>query len=232
MNTRTKTAVERAPVRVLVADDDPLVRAAVGALLSPNGDYEMVGEATDGDETIAQADRLRPEILLLDLNMPRKPGLDALREMGDRIAGMKTIVLTVAIEKKQILEVLQLGARGIVLKSEARNVLADSIRAVIEGYYWVDNQPVLDVKHILEDLMTVPVHESDRAVKRHLLSAKEMQIVSYIVEGRTNRDIATSMQTSEQVVKNHLGKIFDKLGVFNRLELALYALDHRIAQRN
>ena len=232
MNTRTKTAVERAPVRVLVADDDPLVRAAVGALLSPNGDYEMVGEATDGDETIAQADRLRPEILLLDLNMPRKPGLDALREMGDRIAGMKTIVLTVAIEKKQILEVLQLGARGIVLKSEARNVLADSIRAVIEGYYWVDNQPVLDVKHILEDLMTVPVPESDRAVKRHLLSAKEMQIVSYIVEGRTNRDIATSMQTSEQVVKNHLGKIFDKLGVFNRLELALYALDHRIAQRN
>ena len=227
-----KTAASRARVlRILVADDDPLVRAAVSVLLA-SGPYHLIGEATDGAETINLVQKLKPDVLLLDLNMPKKAGLEALREIGDKLAGMKTVVLTVAIEKRQVLEALQLGARGIVLKSAARTVLTDCLRAVHAGKYWVNNQPVADVQHILEDLaVAVERERPEPSPKLKLLSPKEAQIVRFIVEGRTNKDIAGELNTSEQVVKNHLGKIFDKLGVFNRLELALYALDNRMADR-
>ncbi|MCU1286202.1 MAG: two component transcriptional regulator, LuxR family [Acidobacteriales bacterium] len=224
-----KAARAKAVSRVLIADDDPLVRAAVGVLVSHEADLEIAGEATNGEEAIAMAQQLRPELLLLDLNMPKKAGLEALRDMGDAIPGMKTILLTVAIEKRQIVEALQLGARGIVLKEAARTVLIDAIRAVMQGMYWINQQPVSDVRRVLHDLAPAVAVHSDKAT---LLSPKEKQIVTYIVEGCTNKDIAKSLETSEQVVKNHMGKIFDKLGVFNRLELALYALDNNMVQRH
>ncbi|MBI2681833.1 MAG: response regulator transcription factor [Acidobacteriales bacterium] len=227
-----KTAASRSRVlRILVADDDPLVRAAVGVLLT-SGPYQLIGEATDGAETIQLVQRLKPDVLLLDLNMPKKAGLEALREIGDKLAGMRTIVLTVGIEKRQVLEALQLGARGIVLKSAARTLLTACLKAVQAGKYWVNNEPVADVKHIVHDLaVAVERERPETSPKLKLLSPKEAQIVRLIVEGRTNKDIAGELNTSEQVVKNHLGKIFDKLGVFNRLELALYALDNRLAER-
>lgn len=226
--TPAKTiATKVAPVRVLIADDDPLVRAAVGVLLPAEG-FKLAGEARDGGEAIDQVKALRPDLLLLDLNMPNKAGLEALRELSG--AGVRTIVLTVAIEKRQILEALQLGARGIVLKAAARTLLADAINSVIAGHYWINDQPLQDVQAVIRDL-TSSVAEAPAAPKTKLLSPKELQIVCFIVEGRTNKDIAQELQTSEQVIKNHLGKIFDKLGVFNRLELALYAIDNRMVER-
>jgi two-component system nitrate/nitrite response regulator NarL len=227
-----KPATSRSRVlRILVADDDPLVRAAVGVLLA-SGPFQLVGEATDGAETISLVQRLKPDLLLLDLNMPRKAGLEALREIGDKLPAMRTVVLTVGIEKRQVLEALQLGARGIVLKSAARHLLTRCLRAVEEGKYWVNDQALADVGHVLEDLaLAVERERPEPSPKLKLLSPKEAQIVRFIVEGRTNKDIAGELNTSEQVVKNHLGKIFDKLGVFNRLELALYALDNRLAER-
>jgi two-component system nitrate/nitrite response regulator NarL len=228
MATEKATAKARA-AKVLIADDDPLVRAAVTTLLFAES-YHLAGEATDGAEAIEMARSLRPELLLLDLNMPKKPGLEALRDLTASIPGMKAIVLTVAIEKRQVLEALQLGARGIVLKSAARNVLPSAIQAVLNGKYWVNDHPVKDVQSIIRDL-AAQVKADGPQSKKNLLSPKEQQIVGYIVEGRTNKDIASSLQTSEQVVKNHLGKIFDKLGVFNRLELALYALDNHLVER-
>jgi two-component system, NarL family, nitrate/nitrite response regulator NarL len=220
-------------IKVLVADDDPLVRAAVTLLLDSKHGYHLVGEAMDGFEAVSQARRLQPDILLLDLNMPKKAGLEALRELVDEQPATKTILLTLAIERRQILEALQLGARGIVMKAAARSVLADSVATVMAGKYWIKDQPHDDVQQVIQELsMSVTPGRPESAPKLGLLNQKEIQIVTFIVEGRTNRDIASTMQTSEQVVKNHLGKIFDKLGVFNRLELALYALDNRIVERH
>jgi DNA-binding NarL/FixJ family response regulator len=228
----TKASSKPETIKVLVADDDPLVRAAVTLLLGEENGYKLVGEATDGFEAVSMARSLNPDVLLLDLNMPKKPGLEALRELADERPKMKTIVLTLAIERRQILEALQLGARGIVLKAAARSVLAESVAAVMQGKYWIKDQPRDDVQQIIHEMSTyVTPGKPESAPKLGLLNPKEVQIVTYIVEGRTNRDIASTMQTSEQVVKNHLGKIFDKLGVFNRLELALYALDNRLVER-
>jgi two-component system, NarL family, nitrate/nitrite response regulator NarL len=107
-----KLAAKPAPIQILIADDDPLVRAAITTLLSRREEYRIVGEATDGEEAVALARTLQPDLLLLDLNMPRKPGLDALRQVAEERPAMKTIVLTLAIERRQILEALQLGRAG------------------------------------------------------------------------------------------------------------------------
>jgi len=215
-------------VRVLIADDDPLVRAAIGVML-PAPRFTVIAEAVNGDEAARKARELKPDVLLLDLAMPGKAGMEALRDLGNSVPGMKTVVLTVAIAKRQIVEALQLGARGIVLKEGARDVLANCIESLLKGSYWVDRQPISDVHKVIKDLLASP--ELNRPSKRDLLNPKEMQIVTFIVEGRTNKDIAGTLNTSEQVIKNHLGKIFDKLGVFNRLELALYALDNQMVER-
>jgi DNA-binding NarL/FixJ family response regulator len=229
MNGKKTVRVKADETRVLIADDDPLVRAAVGLLISHQVGFAVAGEATNGEEALAMAHQLRPDLLLLDLNMPKKAGMEALREMGDSMPSMKTILLTVAIEKRQIVEALQLGARGIVLKEAARSVLIEAIRTVQQGMYWINQHPVSDVRQVLDEFS--PVADAP-STKNGLLSPKEMQIVTFIVEGCTNKDIAKSLATSEQVVKNHMGKIFDKLGVFNRLELALYALDNRMVERH
>src|SRR5260221_13945767 len=140
---------------------------------------------------------------------------------------MRTLLLTVSIDPPQILKALQLGARGIVLKETARHVLIDAVNGVLGGKFWVDRRPVNNIDQVIGDLQPV----TQQKVKHGLLTPREVQVVGLVVEGCTNKDIARSLSTSEQVIKNYLGKIFDKLGVFNRLELALYALDHNLARR-
>lgn len=215
----------------MLADDDPLARSAIQALLAEHPEFRIAGEAEDGQKTVEQARRVQPDILLLDLNMPHKAGLEALRDLGDSLPGMRSIVLTVSIAKMQVLEALQLGARGIVMKSQAMRVLAKAIEAVRNNQYWLDDRAVPGVQHIIRDLQAQVRPSAQQISKRLLLNERELIIVSCIVEGRTNKDIAQAIATSEQVVKNHLGKIFDKLGVFNRLELALYALDNNLVER-
>jgi two-component system nitrate/nitrite response regulator NarL len=231
MGAVTQSAARPSPklhLRVIIADDDPLVRAAIGVML-PAPRFQVIAEAVNGDEAARKSRDLKPDVLLLDLAMPGKAGMEALRDLGNSVPNMKTVVLTVAIAKRQIVEALQLGAKGIVLKEGARDVLANCIENVMAGKYWVDRTPVSDVHKIIADIQSSP--EMNRPSKRDLLNPKEMQIVTFIVEGRTNKDIAGTLNTSEQVIKNHLGKIFDKLGVFNRLELALYALDNQMVER-
>jgi two-component system nitrate/nitrite response regulator NarL len=223
--------VEKKPAktkRVLLADDDPLVRAAVNVLFSHHKGFEIVGEANNGEEAIVMASALKPDLLLLDLNMPKKAGLEALRDLAQAVPNMRTILLTVSIEKRQILEALQLGARGIVLKEAARKLLIEAANTVTAGKYWINQHSVSDVGHVIKELQPA----SSASDPDGMLTPKETQIVGFIVEGATNKDIAKNLDTSEQVVKNNLGRIFDKLGVFNRLELALYAIDHNMARRH
>jgi two-component system nitrate/nitrite response regulator NarL len=213
--------------RVILADDDPLVRTAVRLILAHHRNFDIVGEAETGDEAIALAAQSRPDLLLLDLNMPKRPGLGALHDLRLAVPHMRTILLTVSIERRQILEALQAGARGVVLKAAARTVLPLAVEAVMKGLYWIDKKPVNDLSELLQQLRA----DSNNLGSQSHLTPREKQVVEFIVEGCTNKDIAKTLCTTEQVIKNYLGKIFDKLGVFNRLELALYALDHGLARR-
>lgn len=217
---------DRNKIRILVADDHPIFRDGLRKLLEAEADFRVIGEASDGEEAVKLAHELKPDVLLLDLAMPRQPGLDALRELSAASTPVRTILLTVAIEKAQLVEALQLGARGVVLKETSTELLLKSIRSVVAGQYWVGREAVTDLVRVLRDL--IPAAGEEAKKKAFGLTPRELEIVSAIVLGYTNKDIARKFTISEDTVKHHLTNIFDKVGVSNRLELALFSIEHRL----
>ena len=213
-------------VRILIADDHPIFRDGLKRLLESESDLKVIGEACDGIEAVELVRKLRPEILLLDLAMPRRPGLEALREIGTDGFPVRVILLTAAAEKEQIVEALQLGARGVVLKDSATQILLKSIRAVMHGEYWVGRESVSNLVQYLRSLIDSSATASRR--KRYGLTPRELEIISAVVAGYANKEVAEHFKISEDTVKHHLSNIFDKLGVSTRLELALFAVNQSI----
>jgi DNA-binding NarL/FixJ family response regulator len=212
-------------IRILLADDHPVVRIGVRNMLQSDEAFDVVGEAGDGDEAITQTLELLPDILLLDLYMPRLPGLEAMRAIMSGSPTVKIILLTSTITTQQIIEALQIGARGIVLKDALTDHLTSSIRTVSSGDYWIGGRRVVNLVGALHDLMkqaAVPER------KTFGLTPREMEVVGCIVEGCSNRDIAKQFGLSEETVKRHLSNTFDKTGVSTRLELAMFAIAHRL----
>src|SRR5580704_2430369 len=147
------SAAGLAPIRIVVADDHPVVRFGVKNMLMHETGFEVVGEAEDGDDAITQTLELEPDILLLDLQMPRLPGLEAMRAIMGRSPRVKIILLTSTVSTQQIIEALQIGARGIVLKDAVAGDLSTAIRAVSTGDYWIGGQRVVNLVKALHDLM-------------------------------------------------------------------------------
>ena len=214
------------PVRIAVADDHAMFRDGLKRLLEAEPGLRVIGEASDGAEAVKLARRTKPDILLLDLAMPKHPGLEALRELSSQAINTRIVLLTAAIEKNQIVEALQLGARGVVLKDSATQVLLNAIREVMRGQYWVGRETISNLMQYLQS-MTASAPPPP-ATKRFGLTPREMEVVSAIVAGYTNKDIASHFNISEDTVKHHLSKIFDKLGVSTRLELALFAVNQSL----
>jgi two-component system, NarL family, nitrate/nitrite response regulator NarL len=213
------------PTRIVIADDHPIFRDGLRRLLEAEPGIEVVGEAADAAGTVRVVTSTRPDLLLLDLSMPGGGGLEALRDLVDANHPVTIVVLTAAIDRRDTLQALQLGARGVVLKETATAMLYKCIRAVMAGEYWVGHDRVVD---LVQDLMQATQTDNGSATPASALTPRELQIVSAIVDGAANKDIAAQFGLSEQTVKNHLSHIFDKLGVSNRLELALYAVHHRL----
>lgn len=217
-------------VRIVIADDHPIFRDGLRRLLEAEPDLKVLGEASDGAEAVKLARQLKPDILLLDLAMPKHPGLEALRDLSATSPGnatpVRVILLTAAAEKSQIVEALQLGARGVVLKDSATQLLLRAIHTVMSGEYWVGRESVSNLVQYLRTLMQSSSDEARQ--KKFGLTPRELEIVSAVVAGYSNKEIAEYFKISEDTVKHHLSNIFDKLGVSTRLELALFAVNQAL----
>jgi len=217
----------KGPIRLVIADDHPIFRDGLRRLLEAEPDMKVIGEAKDGSEAVKLARQLKPDIMLLDLAMPKHPGLEALRELSDGGANsVRVILLTAAAEKNQIVEALQLGARGVVLKDSATQLLLKAIHTVMAGEYWVGREAVSNLVQYLRNLVQASTEAAKH--KKFGLTPRELEIISAVVAGFANKEIAEYFKISEDTVKHHLSNIFDKLGVSTRLELALFAVNQAL----
>ena len=211
-------------IDIVISDDHALFREGLRKLLEAEPGMRIVGEAVDGEETVRVVCQLKPHVLLLDLSLPKLSGLEVLGELGKLGLPTHAIMLTAAIDREQVVEALQLGVRGVVLKHSALQLLLKCIRCVNEGQYWVGQESVSDLIHAFRRME--PSHSAAGVRQNFGLSSRELEVIALIVAGYTNKDLARKLGISENTAKHHLTNIFDKLGVSNRLELVLYAVDH------
>lgn len=208
-----------APIRIVIADDHVLFREGLRLVLSTEPNLAVVGDAGDGEEAVERVLVLAPDILLLDLSMPRMPGLDVLPVLARRAPRASAVVLSATVRHAEMMDALAAGARGILQKTVTPMLVHQCIRAVMSGKFWVGHQRYDNASQAREAL-------EPRAAKSQLhLTAREETVMARVAEGLSNLEIARRLQISEQTVKNHLQHIFDKVGVSSRLELAIYAMD-------
>jgi two-component system nitrate/nitrite response regulator NarL len=214
-------------VRILIADDHPLFRDGLTRLLEAEPSLRVVGVAGDGGETLRLVSELAADLLLLDLSMPTG-GLEVLKALGPE-PPIRVVVLTASADPRQVADALQYGARGVLLKESATPLLYKCIRCVMEGQYWVGRSDVRDLVQAVRAL-AVQVAAEKGAHDTFKLTSRELEIVGGIAAGETNREIAQRLSIREHTVKHHLTHIFDKVGVFSRLELAVFAMNHGLGQ--
>ena len=215
-------------VRIVLADDHQMFRDALRRLLDSEPDLVVVGEAGNGEEAVALTLQYEPDILLLDVAMPHGNGLEVLQQITAASKATRIIMVTGAVEESELRQALRLGARGFVLKESGAMQLLESIRVVHAGEYFVGRECMADLvsavrtRGVTIDAM-IPRLKADFG-----LTARERQIVSAVVNAYQNKEIAEKFAISEKTVKHHLTNIFNKVGVSNRLELALFAVHHHL----
>jgi two-component system, NarL family, nitrate/nitrite response regulator NarL len=221
-------------VRVILADSHSLFRTSLRQLLSApvstikqvysvdvGAGFQVVGEAGTGEETVRVVQRVEPDLLLLDLSMPRMSGLDALSELkvaGDRL---RTILFAASINKSQMLTAVELGVRGLILKDATTELLFDAIMSVLAGQYWLDQSLVTDFIETVRPL--IGASKAAGGKLSYGLTPREREVLTLVSAGCANKEIARRCAVSEETVKHHLTRIFDKVGASNRTELAMIA---------
>jgi DNA-binding NarL/FixJ family response regulator len=219
-------------IRIVVADDHPIFRDGLCKLLALEEDFEVVAQAQDGKQVLDVLQQYAPDILLLDLKMPGLDGLATLQRLQAAKNKTRVIVLTASDDKNEFVQAMKLGTSGIVLKQTATELLIKSIRKVHAGEIWLDSHTTAAVirQFVANDDSPAPSagQSSPRERERSPLSQREREIVALVAQGFKNKEMAEKMFISEQTVKNHLHNIFDKLGVSDRLELALYAIHNNL----
>lgn len=224
---------ERTPhrIRLLVVDDQPVVRRGLSLMLSMEPDMEVVGEGSDGLEAVERAQRLRPDVVLMDLHMPRKGGVGATREICAMLPHTRVLVLTTMEAEQAVFDAVRAGATAYLLKDASEREVVETVRAVHRGESHLTPQiarKVLDEFRRMGELAPLaagPVEESADDVA--LLTGKESKVLQLIAEGKSNKQIGAMMFLAEGTVKNYVSRIMDKLHASSRTELAVIALRRR-----
>ncbi len=213
----------REQLRIVLADDHAVVRMGLRRILEGDGGFQVVGEAQDGREAVQKTAALRPDVLVLDVSMPRMTGLEVLRELKQKPneASLRSLLVTASIDRTEMWSAVQLGARGIVLKTAASETLLDGIRAVADGDYWLDRERITHFVDFARKLTGGRLGHNPFD-----LTDRQHEIVQGVVQGLNNREIAERLGISEHTAKHHLTQAFNKTGVSTRLELALLARKH------
>jgi two-component system, NarL family, nitrate/nitrite response regulator NarL len=219
------SAQSKTKIRLLIADDHAIFRDGLRKLLDSEEAITIVGEACNGAECTKMLGRLKPDILLLDLNMPDKNGFAVLEEVNFDTILTRVIVLSAVEDDGDLVRAMRLGARGVVAKESAIDLLVKSIHHVHAGELWVDSRITASVINAF----SASSKSGARSVKP-LLSEREMDIVRLVAQGFPNKEIGKKLFISDNTVKNHVHNIYDKLGVSDRLELLLYAIHHRLIE--
>jgi DNA-binding NarL/FixJ family response regulator len=215
-------------IHILLADDHTIFREGLKTLISGQPDLAVVGEAHDGDEVLKLVKKFQPEVLLLDFLMPKVNGMEVLHLLEESKSPVRTILLSGAIEGEDISRAFELGARGLVMKDSGTALLFKCIRSVMAGQYWIGRQ---GVSNLVQALKQYKNSAKKTSPKNFGLTQREMEVVKAVVSGYSNKEIAGQFSISEQTVKHHVTSIFDKLGVFNRLELTLFVFHHELVER-
>lgn len=214
------------PARVLIAEDQLLFREGLKALLAPEKGFELVGEAEDGLETVRLAAKLRPDLVLMDLSMPKMSGAEAIQQIKKRFPEVRILVLTADESDQAVADSLRAGAEGYSLKKVNREQLVRAMRTVLAGRsYYCETLPLDFVRRILEE------ESSDKpATSLDLLTRREKQVLRLIAEGMRNRDIAEELFISAKTVENHRANLMRKLNLHGTAELAVYAVKQGLTQ--
>jgi DNA-binding NarL/FixJ family response regulator len=225
-------SIPKTKIRIVVADDHPIFRDGLCKLLALEEDFDVVAQASDGRQVLEVLQQFEPDVLLLDLKMPGLDGLATLQRLQASKNRTRVIVLTASDDKNEFVQAMKLGTSGIVLKQTATELLIKSIRKVHAGEIWLDSHTTAAVIRQFvaaeEAPVPIPTAQPTRERERSPLSQREREIVALVAQGFKNKEMAEKMFISEQTVKNHLHNIFDKLGVSDRLELALYAIHNNL----
>jgi two-component system nitrate/nitrite response regulator NarL len=221
------------PVRVVIADDECMFRASLRQLLAVppavvrdvygvtiGPGFEVVGEAGTGQETIDAVRKLQPELVLLDISMPRLNGLEALRELRPNLDRTRTILLSATVDQAHLLTAIRLGARGVVQKDSTTELLFEAMMQVLSGHSWIG--PAL-ISDLVDMVRTLADGDEGKGGRRFGLTPLEREVLALVVEGCANKEIAERCDVSEETIKHHLTRMFDKVGASNRLELAMTA---------
>ncbi|BCK01908.1 response regulator [Anaerocolumna chitinilytica] len=210
-------------IRVVISDDHKMIREGLKQLLELEGDIVVVGEAGDGIECLEQLESKKPDVLLLDINMPRMGGLKVLEKLREMKHTTKVLILTIHNEIEYLLKAVEIGVNGYILKDSESDLLRRAIFAVYRGETYIQPNMIPLLNEKLEGKEDITSSES-------LLTKREMEVLKLITEGLFNKEIAYNLSISEKTVKNHVSNIFRKISVSDRTQAAVYAIKNNIVE--
>lgn len=210
-------------IKILIADDHDLIRQGLKSILNFEEDFIVAGEASNGEEAILLITQYKPDILLMDINMPLMSGIEVLKKIKTSGLDVKVLLLTVESDKKTILDAIEIGADGYILKGSSTQELVDGIRRVYNDENYIDKSLV---SMLFKKVATKNVE--NEIIK--LLSKRDVEILNLISKGYSNKEIGDMLYLSEKTIKNNATRIFKIIGVTDRVHATIYAIEHKISE--